>query len=109
MMLPVRTFACAVALGAIGTPALAEDVEFLLINRGSQALAEFYAAPANGGVFDENVLGADLLAPDERAVITIADGGDACLYDFNFVFENGDEVTRRNVDLCEVDTYTITD
>jgi len=41
--------------------------------------------------------------------VTIADGSDQCVYDFRFVFEDGDVVEDFGVDICELAEYTLTE
>ena len=44
-----------------------------------------------------------------RAEVSIADGSDQCLYDFRFVFDDGDVVEDYGVDICELAEYTLTE
>lgn len=93
----------------LATPALAEDLEFSLINRSGATLNEFYASPSDVGDWEDDILGVDVLADGETARITIADGRTQCEYDLRFVWTDGDVVEDTGVNLCETGRYTLTD
>src|SRR5690606_17041828 len=95
----------------VGTaPAMAQNVEFTIINESSVNLHYFYASASN----DEN-WGSDLLEDlgvleaGYQATALIGDGSDQCLYDFRFEGENGEELTASAVDICTLDSYTLID
>ncbi len=93
-------------LALLAVPALAEDLVFTLANNSGFDLAEFYASPADVGDWEEDILGANMLATGTSGNITIADGRDQCSYDLKMVFTDGDEI-EDTVDLCETGSYTI--
>ena len=91
-------------------PAAAQTVEFTLINNSSQSLHYFYTTPSN-----ENSWGEDLLGPDGtleagyQGTVTIGDGSDQCLYDFRFETGEGNLLEVPQVDICSLNSYTLTD
>lgn len=104
-----RLAASAVILTSLGlTPALAEDLVFMLDNQSSYVVTEFYSSPTNVGDWEEDVLGSDVLGAGDGMRITIADGRDQCEYDLRIVFEDGD-VLEDTADLCSTGSYTVTD
>lgn len=96
-------------LMAVSAPAFADDLQLTLSNQSSFVVVEFYASPSDVGDWEEDILGTDVLGSDESVRITIADGRTQCNYDLRFVFDDGDVVERGGVDLCETETYTLTD
>ncbi|MBD8066446.1 hypothetical protein IC608_13300 [Devosia sp. PTR5] len=108
-----RTFLgglAALALVAGSFPALAETVEFTVINDSSRALHYFYTTPANEDSWGDDLLGDEgTLEAGYQATATIGDGSDQCVYDFKFVMEDGSELVEPAVDICTLDSYTITD
>lgn len=100
----------ALALLAGILPATAQTVEFTLINNSSQSLHYFYTTPSS-----ENSWGEDLLGPDGtleagyQGTVTIGDGSDQCLYDFRFETGEGNMLEVPQVDICSLNSYTLTD
>ena len=100
----------ALALLAGALPAAAQNVEFTLINNSSQALHYFYTKPSNMDAWGEDLLGPDgTLEPGYQGTVSIGDGSDQCLYDFRFETGEGALLEVYEVDICELDSYTLTD
>lgn len=93
---------------SFATAAVAQDIEYTLINSSSSVLMEFYTGPVSDPEWGEDLLGADVLAPGESGTVTIADGQTACAYDLLFVFEDNTELTDT-VDICELASYELFD
>ncbi|KKB78796.1 hypothetical protein VW35_09850 [Devosia soli] len=91
-------------------PAAAQNVEFTLINNSSQALHYFYAAPSNTEDWGDDLLGdTGTLESGMQATTYIYDGSDQCLYDFRFETAEGGELEAYEVDICTLNSYTLTD
>ncbi|NCO85302.1 MAG: hypothetical protein GW886_01560 [Rhodobacterales bacterium] len=91
---------------AFAVPAKAQDMDYELINNSGATLMEFYSSPADVGVWEDDILGADVLPDGSRASVTIADGRAQCDYDLRLVFDDG-EVLEDTVNICELGSYTI--
>lgn len=89
--------------------ALAEALEFTLINESSQDVYYLFVSPSASDSWGEDVLGNDTVPSGSSMVITVDDGLDTCDYDLLAVSPAGDEVEDYGIDLCEISTYTITD
>jgi hypothetical protein len=90
--------------------ALAQPIQFTLINRTNRVLEEFYASPPNVASWEEDILGVDVLLPGESVVITIDDGRSDCTYDIKGVLGSGPGVGRGEliqsaVYICDGGTY----
>ncbi len=96
----------AALLMALAAPALAQDMEYELINNSGATLMEFYSSPSDVGVWEEDILGADVLPDGSSVSVTIADGRTQCDYDLRLVFDDGD-VLEDSVNICELGSYTI--
>ena len=96
-------------LGSAGT-ASAEDLVFTLKNRTGSVVNAFYTSPKGVSEWEDDVFGDDTLLPGDSIRITIADGRDVCNYDMRFEFQ-GDELEdmEDTQNLCEMDSYTITE
>ncbi|WP_323015148.1 hypothetical protein [Devosia sp.] len=100
----------ALAILAFAGPATAQTVEFTLINNSSQSLHYFYTNPSNMDSWGEDLLGeTGTLESGEQGIVTIGDGSDQCLYDFRFETGEGALLEVSEVDICELDSYTLTD
>lgn len=98
------------ALLAGAMPAAAQTVEFTLINNSSQSLHYFYTNPSNMDAWGEDLLGeTGTLEPGYEGTVTIGDGSDQCLYDFRFETGEGALLEVFEVDICELNEYTLTD
>lgn len=91
-------------------PAAAQTVEFTVINESALDLHYFFTTPSNENLWGEDLLGeAGTLPSGHEGTATIGDGSDQCLYDFKFVMGDGSELVEPAVDICDLDSYTITD
>lgn len=90
-------------------PAFAQDLAYDLHNETSYVVMEFYTSPSDEDEWGSDLLGSTVLGAGESAEVTIADGSDQCVYDFRFVFEDGDVVEDFGVDICELAEYTLSE
>ncbi|NDW04715.1 hypothetical protein [Jiella pacifica] len=102
----LRHIVVAVPLALAALPASAEDLSFSLINKTSSAVTEFYTSPVETDDWEENMV-SEAIAPGEQATANIADGRSVCEYDVRAVFEDGDTVEEKNINLCELGSYTL--
>ena len=85
------------------------DLVFKMKNKTSAVLTEFYASPPGTEDWEEDILGQDVLEPGESVRITIGDQRQDCRYDLKGVFEDGEEVEQRKVNLCDTEVYEFTE
>ena len=91
-------------------PAMAETVQFTLINDSSQSLHYFYTNPSNMDDWGDDLLGEDgTLEPGQQGTVTIGDGSDQCLYDFRFETGEGAVLEVPEIDICSLNSYTLQD
>ncbi|WP_428310726.1 hypothetical protein [Hydrocarboniphaga sp.] len=101
--------ALASAAVSMSAQAAKGDLLFKLKNKTSAALTEFYASPPGTEDWEEDILGQDVLEPGESVKITIGDRREDCRYDLKGVFEDGEAVEQRKVDLCDTEVYEFTE
>ena len=106
MVSTTRLSASALLLATLAAPALAQDVQYQLINDSGLTLMEFYTAPADTGEFGDDILGANVLPAGETGTVSISGGTDSCDRDLRFVFEDGSESVQR-ANVCDAASYTI--
>lgn len=88
--------------------ALAEALEFTLINDSSQDIYYLYVSPSASDSWGSDILGSDIIPSGTSSIVTIDDGLDTCNYDLLAVSPSGDEVEDYNLNMCEISTYTVT-
>ncbi len=101
-------FATLVASAALVMPAAAADHRVDIINKTGMSLKHFYASVTSTDSWEEDILGRDVLDDGETFEADINDGSGKCKYDFKAVFENGQSLVQKNIDVCTVTTYTYT-
>ncbi len=102
-------FGAALMLASIAAPATAEDRRVRIINDTNHTMVRFYASNSSRTTWEEDILGRQVLPSGRSVVINIDDGSGACLYDFKAVFDDGDELTRQRVNVCEISEYRYTE
>ena len=93
-------------VGALIDPASALDRRVQIVNLTGYVMVNFYASNVDAKTWEEDILGSDVLASGSSVMINIDDGTGYCKYDFKAVFEDGEEVTKSQVNVCEVATFT---
>lgn len=105
-------FAATLLVAGLAGPALASDeLVFTIENKTSEVVTHFYTSPSNVNDWEDDVLGDDVIGAGESMQITIADGRRTCEYDLKFEFEGSSklETTVDTQNLCEMNTYTLTE
>ncbi|MBD8064207.1 hypothetical protein IC608_01790 [Devosia sp. PTR5] len=97
----------ALAAGTAGAAALDRHVR--INNTSSYDIIEFYASNTGSKSWEEDILGKNILPAGESVMINIDDGSGYCKYDFMAVFEDGDQVTSANNNVCELAEFSFTD
>ncbi|TAD80227.1 MAG: hypothetical protein EA001_01080 [Oscillatoriales cyanobacterium] len=95
-------------LSAPSAKAQTESVTFTLVNGTSEVMTHFYASPPSTSSWESDILGQDVLNPNEYVNITVDDGREDCTYDFRAIFADGTESVSRG-SVCNGDSYTYTD
>lgn len=104
-------FAAAVTAGWIscGSDALALDRRIRLINDSSGTIVEFHASNTGRSRWEEDILGQQTVPPGRSIVINLDDGSGFCRFDFKTVMESGKSLVKRNINICTLETYRVTD
>jgi hypothetical protein len=77
-----------------------------IVNKTGMEMKHFYASNTGTSDWEEDILGRDVLDDGETFEADIDDGTGACRFDFKGVFANGNEVVKKNVNVCEISTFT---
>lgn len=95
------------AIGVVDASAL--DRRVRINNETSYDIIRFYASNTGTNSWEEDILGDDILPSGYSVMINIDDGSGYCKYDFLAVFEDGDEVTSANNNVCELAEFSFTE
>ena len=88
--------------------AQAQDRRIRLINESNYTINEFHASNVNRRGWEEDILGQRILKPGQSIVINLNDGSGQCRFDFLTIMSNGAKIEKRNVDVCKLENYRIT-
>ena len=77
-------------------------------NQTGWTMTHFYASDSRVDSWQEDMLGSSVLSAGGSVLMNIDDGSGACLYDFKARFSNGQELTRFNVNVCQIADYYYT-
>ncbi len=95
-----------IAMATLATPALALDRRVTIVNNTGFAITNFYGSNKGTNSWQEDILGQDILPSGSRVTINFNDGSGYCKFDFKAVFDDGDVLVRKNVNICEIATFT---
>jgi hypothetical protein len=80
-----------------------------LINSSSFAIVSFYASNVGTTSWEEDILGRTMLLPGEYATINLEDGTGYCHFDFKVETFGAGTIYRKNINVCEISSYTLQD
>ena len=98
--------AAAIALIAAG-PALA-DRRVRIHNDTGLTLYRFYSTNSGATKWGHDAMGSSTLPSGSYMTMNFDNAKGYCLFDFRAIFEDGTELTRANVNVCEVGDYSYT-
>jgi hypothetical protein len=102
------TFAIAVfsCLYALNLSAQAKQ-DFTIVNKTGVIINEFYISPNDVDEWGEDILGQDILEPDQECEIQFHPKEDACIWDLRITDSEGNAIEWENIDLCKAVKITL--
>ena len=85
------------------------DRRVRIVNGSTREIVAFYASVVEVRDWQESLLGENALAAGASIVLDFEDGSGYCRYRFRAIFDDGVELVRPSVNVCEVGTYRYTD
>ena len=85
------------------------DRRVRIVNDSDHAIVGFYATNVTVRDWQESLLGAGTLRPGASLVLNFEDGSGYCRFRFRAVFDDGMDVVRESVNVCEIGTYRYAD
>lgn len=78
-----------------------------IINNTSYTMISFQASNIRRRTWEEDMLGRSVIRPGGSFVANINDGTGFCMFDLRARFVGGRQAVRRNVNVCSVSSWTI--
>lgn len=100
------TLSAAMLLAFSAQNAAALDRWVKIVNNTSFTIVEFYGSHRDAKTWQEDILGQDVLGPGRSVNVNFDDGTGYCKFDFKAVFNDGDVLVKKNVNICEIGTFT---
>ena len=101
----LRLMAAAAALAATAGAAMATDYRVRIHNDTGYTLYKFYSTNSGAKKWGRDVLGSKTLANGAAMTLNFDNSEGYCLFDFRAIFEDGTELTRGEVNVCEIGDY----
>ena len=96
-----------VPLALQGAPAHAASQDFALFNRTGYQIDEVYVSQATSRRWGNDVMGRDTLDDGQTVNITFNAPDNACRWDLKVKYNDGDEATWQNLNLCNISKVTL--
>lgn len=92
--------------GTVATSGSGVDRRVTIINNTGATITRFYGSNAGTNAWEEDVLGADVLAPGAQVSVDFNDGSGYCTFDFKAQFADGSSSVETGVDVCTTGSVT---
>jgi len=87
-------------------PGWALDRRVTIINNTDFTIVRFYGSNKGSDSWEEDILGNDVLGPHSKVSINFDDGSGYCKFDFRAEFNDGDVLVKKNINICEIGSFT---
>jgi hypothetical protein len=100
--------AMATAFGLmLAGPALALDRKVMIVNNSGLTVSYFYGSNVGTTFWEEDLLASDVLSDGASVLVNFDDTTGYCRFDFRAIFDDGTEIVKKDVNVCEISTFTI--
>lgn len=98
--------AAAVALASLAATAVqADHMKVRIHNDTGLTLTRFYSTNAGSSKWGRDVMGSSVLPSGRAMTMNFDNQYDYCVFDFRAIFEDGTELLRGGVNVCEMSDY----
>ena len=98
--------AAIVILATTALPASALDRRVVIVNNTAFSIVRFYGSNKGSTSWEEDILGSHVLGPYSSVRINFDDGTGYCKFDFKAVFNDGEVLIKKNINICEIGAFT---
>jgi len=88
------------------TAASALDRHVRIINHTGFTIVRFYGSNKGSKSWEEDILGSDVLKDGHSVRVNFRDGSGYCKFDFKAVFDDGDVLIKKNINICKIGKFT---
>ena len=92
--------------GSTTTTTSSYDRHVTVVNNTNVVMTRFYGSNAGSSIWEEDILGQDVLPPGSSVRIDFNDGSGYCNFDLKAEFRDGSTLINNNVDVCKARTVT---
>jgi hypothetical protein len=96
-----------IGLIAVAAPAMALDRKVTIVNNSGFTISYFYGSNVGTTFWEEDLLSSDVLSNGASVVVNFDDTTGYCRFDFRAIFDDGTELVKKDVNVCEIATFTI--
>ncbi len=82
------------------------DRHVRIVNETGYTIVRFYGSNKGSDSWEEDILGSDILPAGSSVRIDFDDGSGYCKFDFKAVFDDGDVLIKKNINICKIGTFT---
>ena len=79
-----------------------------LTNSAKTSISAVYVAPAGSVDASDDLLGKQVAGPGKTVTLKVKDPKASCVFDIQFLMNNGDIITKKAVNLCQSSDVTFT-
>jgi hypothetical protein len=97
----------AAAMISIAAPAMALDRKVTIVNNSGFTISYFYGSNVGTTFWEEDLLSSDVLSNGATVDVNFDDTTGYCRFDLRAIFDDGTELVRKDVNVCEIKTFTI--
>jgi hypothetical protein len=91
---------------ALAVPAVALDRRVTIINNTGYTIVNFFGSNTGTTSWEEDILGNDVLPSGSSVVVNFDDASGYCKFDFLAIFDDGEQLIKENINICEISTFT---
>jgi hypothetical protein len=92
---------------AVAAPAMALDRKVTIVNNSGFTISYFYGSNVGTTFWEEDLLSSDVLSNGASVDVNFDDTTGYCRFDFRAIFDDGTELVKKDVNVCEIKTFTI--
>ncbi|MFO7446831.1 MAG: hypothetical protein R6W90_10720 [Ignavibacteriaceae bacterium] len=83
------------------------QLDFTIVNKTGLSIDQLYISPSDTDVWQEDILGVDILPNDQECKVSFSPGEEYCLWDMKIIDEEEDEIAWGGIDLCKAVIVTL--
>ena len=92
---------------AMASPVAALDRKVTIVNNSGITISYFYGSNVGTTFWEEDLLASDVLSNGASVVVNFDDTTGYCRFDFRAIFDDGTEIVKKDVNVCEITTFTV--